>query len=162
MTNSKATRAPVTSRTLQECEVSARFWAGALPGYAAKMRKTAATYSIIATALTLITGLGAWKTLAASTELWAIVMVSALSVALVLAIQIPQLIGYAQCAGASSVLAKRYGHSLGDLIDAMDLLKTGAPGADEVAEKVRRDFEAIREDKEDLQPYPADLQAQRR
>jgi hypothetical protein len=58
----------ITDATLRECEESARFWTEHLPSYGQKMQNRADSFAITAAAMSALTALGVWGTLADSTK----------------------------------------------------------------------------------------------
>jgi hypothetical protein len=158
--SARATVSTQTDATLAECEQSARFWSACLPKYGQKMRNLADRYAIFSAALAAVTGLSVWGALANSTQLWAVITVSLTSLATSMLTAIPKIKGWSECAGATPILASKYGHAIGELQNARAALKAGSPGAAEQASKARAEFEATRNEKNFLKPYPSDLQAE--
>jgi hypothetical protein len=149
---------PVSESRARECEESARFWTTAIGPYAHRMRKRADNYAITAALLSTLTGLGVWSTLAASTRWPAVLAVSIVALIAAAVTVIPQIKGYAACAEAAAALGPRYGHVLGELIDALEMLDRGHPDGPYCVRQAVKEFEEVRTDKQALKPYPADLQ----
>jgi hypothetical protein len=85
-----------------------------------------------------------------------------MSIATALVTAIPKIKGWSECAGAVPGLASKYGHTIGELQNARVALATGLPGAEELAAKARGEFEAVRNEKNQLKPFPSEIEAQRR
>ena len=149
---------PISESRVRECEVSARFWATEIGLYAERMRKRADRYAIISALLSTLTGLGVWSTLAASTQWPAVLVVSLVALAAAAVAVIPQVRGYGECAEAAASLGPRYGHVLGELRDALDMLHGGHPDGPSLARQAVKEFEEVKAAKDALRPYPADLQ----
>jgi len=149
---------PVSESRARECEESARFWTTAIGPYAHRMRKRADNYAIIAALLSTLTGLGVWSTLAASTQWPAVLAVSIVALIAAAVTVVPQIKGYAACAEAVAGLGPRYGHVLGELMDALDMLRRGDSNALAPLRQAVDEFEKVRADKQALKPFPADLQ----
>jgi hypothetical protein len=125
------------------------------------MRAKADKWAIAAAILGAISSLGVWATLADSTKLWAIVIVSLVSIATTLVGSIPKIKLWAECAGAAPLIASKYGHAIGELENAREALAAGLPEAQKLAEAARSYFAAARNEKLALKPFPSDLQAAR-
>jgi hypothetical protein len=83
-----------------------------------------------------------------------VITVSAVGIASSVISVIAKTKGYAECAEKSAYLGQRYGHALGDLMDALDSLPDGQDRAREAVSEM----EQIRSEKMSLHPYPTELQ----
>jgi hypothetical protein len=151
---------PVSESRVQECEVSARFWATKILLYAQHMRALSDRYAIFAAILSAVTGLGVWTTLAASTQWLPVLVVSLVSLAAAAVAIIPQVKGYGTCAEAATALGPRYGHVLGELKDALGMLHNNHQDGPSFASQAVKDFEEVKAAKDALKPYPDRLQAE--
>jgi hypothetical protein len=152
-----ATIGAVSEERVLECKASARFWATHLGPYADEMDRRGDAYAIAASVLSAITGLAVWTTLSKSTEMAAVVVVSLVAFSSAVVGQIPKIKGYSECAKTSRELSSAYGDAYGDLCDAAARLKQGDPNAATEAGKMVEEFQAVRDKKEALKPYPAKL-----
>ena len=148
---------PISESRVRECEVSARFWATEIGPYAERMRKRADHYAIISALLSALTGLGVWSTLVTSTQWLAVLAVSLVALFAAAVSVIPQIKRYGQCAGAATSLGPRYGHALGELMDALEMLRTGHSDGSSRARQAVELFEKVKAAKDSLRPYPAEL-----
>jgi len=148
---------PISEQRVKDCEFSARFWSTRIALYAERMRKRADLYAIIAALLSTLTGLGAWSILAASTQWPAVLAVSLVALVAAAVAVIPQIKGYGACAEAAASLGPRYGHVLGELKDALEMLRAGHPDGPSRAQAAVEEFEDVRTAKEALRPYPTAL-----
>jgi hypothetical protein len=150
---------PIVSETrVKECEVSARFWASEIGSYAQHMRELADRYAIVSALLSTLTGLGVWSILAASNRWPAVLAVSLVALAAAAVALIPKNKGFGACAEAAASLEPRYGHILGDLKDALELLKRDPAAGQALALQAVTDFEQVKAAKATLKPYPTALQ----
>jgi len=122
------------------------------------MRKLADNYAIISAILSAVTGLGVWSTLAASTQWPAVLVVSLVALTAAAVAVIPQIKGYGVCAEAAASLGPRYGHVLGELKDALDMLHGSDSDGPSFALQAVEEFEKVKAAKDALRPFPADLQ----
>jgi hypothetical protein len=152
---------PISESRLMECEISARFWAAEIGKYAQRMRKRADSFALLSALLSTLTGLGVWTTLASSTHWLAVLAVSVVALAAATSSLIPQIYGYGKCADAASALGPRYGNVLGDLMDALAMLKKDDPNAQSFAIQTVKEFEDIKAEKDALKPFPLDLQVKK-
>jgi hypothetical protein len=150
--------AHVSAARVMECIDSARFWAEGLGLYANSMSNRVDGWAITAAALSTVTGLGVWSTVAGSNKPEAVVAVSAVAFLSAIAALIPKIRGYADCAKNARTLSTRYGSALGDLMDALEMLRNGDMEAGAQAKAAVAKFEATRAEKGDLKPFPAKLQ----
>lgn len=151
----------ISVERVKECKASAKFWTESLGSYAAKMDRRSDTYAIISVILSSLTGLAVWSTLAASTEVYAVAIVSAVAFTSAVVAAIPTIRGYSDCAKASRSLSTDYGDIYGDLCDALEALSSDKPSVHHEAQQTVALFEQIRERKQMLKPFPAKLQALR-
>ena len=151
----------ISIERVRECKASAKFWTDTLGPYADDMDRRADRYALISVALSTITGLAVWSTLATSTQLPAVLAVSAVAFASAIVAAVPKTIGYADCAKAARSLSTDYGDIYGELCDAHELLKLKDPGAQATASQAVGLFEQIRARKQMLKPFPAKLAALR-
>jgi hypothetical protein len=145
---------PVSELRVLECIDSAEFWSTEIGPYAEDMRKRADFYAISSVVLSTITGLGVWSTLAGSTHWPAVLLVSLVALASAAVAAIPQIKGYGRCAEAAASLGPRYGHVLGELEDALAMLRNGHPDGSARASQALKEFEEVRTAKQNLRPFP--------
>lgn len=146
--------------TLTYDEKSCVYWSEHLSSYGAKMRSRSDSYAVAAAVISAITGAAIWTTVSHSTEIWAQLIVTAMAVAAAIAALMPKLKGYSDCATNAPSLASKYGRHLTKLRRAHDDLNAGIPGAAERAWSAVNEFYDIRDEKEKLTPYPAQLEAE--
>lgn len=144
----------VSEQTLIECIVSARFWTDRLGPYSANIQAISDRYAISASLISTITGLAAWGMIAGSPRLWAQVLVGLMAVATAAVTVIPKVIGYSECAFNAAGLSGEYGKVLGKLQDALEALLKDDPKAQTYANAARNEFNAIKERKDHLRPFP--------
>jgi len=149
---------PISESRVLECKDSAQFWATELGPYAEEMRRRADFYAISSVVLSTITGLGVWSTLPGSTHWPAVLLVSLVALASAAAAAIPQIKAYGRCAEAAASLGVRYGHVMGELEDALEMLHNGHPGGSSRASDALKEFEEVRTAKQNLRPFPAEAQ----
>ncbi len=153
---------PITASRLEECISSAKFWAENIGIYGATMRMIADNYSIATALLSAITSLAVWTTFVSKTDEWPFVLlVSLVALSSSAVAIIPKQKGYGKCAEDSSSLAQRYGHVMGDLLDAHAAIVSGDKNAQDLAKQAIKDFEEAKLIKDSLTPFPKKLQAQR-
>jgi hypothetical protein len=99
---------PVSESRIEECKVSAKFWASEIELYAERMRGRADRYAVISALLSALTGLGVWSTLATSTQWPAVFAVSLVALIAAAVAIIPQIKGYGKCAEIAASLGPRY------------------------------------------------------
>ena len=144
----------ITVAQLEECIESARFWAGNLSSYADTMQGLADRYTIAASLISTITGLGVWGTIAASTKWWGQGAVSIMAFAAAGAAVIPKVRGYSECALNAAPLATEYGKVLGILEGALSELQSGNPNAQTHSRDAIGKFDDVRAKKNVLKPCP--------
>jgi hypothetical protein len=123
------------------------------------MRRRADRYAITAALLSTLTGLGVWSTLAASTDWWAVLIVSIVALAAAVAAIVPKAKGYVECAAVAAALAPRYSQVMGELQDAATWLEQAESGAHDRADAAVKKFEGIKSEKDSLKTLPSQLQA---
>lgn len=144
--------------TLTYDEVSAVFWSEHLGAYGRKMRTRSDNFAIAAAVISTITGAAIWTTVSDSTEVWAQAIVTGMAVAAAVVALVPKLKGYSDCATNIPTVSAKYGRALLKLRLAHDKLSAGEPGARDEAIKAIQEFYDVRDEKEKLTPYPADLE----
>jgi hypothetical protein len=147
-------------QTLTYDERSSLYWSEHLSAYGAKMRSRSDTFAIVAASISAITGAAIWTTVSQSTEIWAQVIVTAMAVAAAITALGPKLKGYSDCATNAPAVASKYGRHLVKLRKLHDELDAGVEGASDKAWTAIGEFYDIREEKEKLTPYPAELEAE--
>jgi hypothetical protein len=151
----------VSKKSIKECQFSAQFWAENIGLYADHVRRISQRFAIGSAVLSALTGLGVWSVLAASTQWPAVLAVSLVSlVSSALAI-IPKIIKYEECAKAAASLTSSYGHVLGELNLASELLSNKTDKASEIESNAIKHFEEVKTIKDNLQPFPKDLQEEK-
>lgn len=146
--------------TLTYDEMSCVYWSEHLSSYGAKMRSRSDNFAIAAAIISTITGAAIWATVSQSAEIWAQAIVTAMAVAAAVTALVPKLKGYSDCATNAPAIASKYGRYLAKLRRAHDDLNAGIDGAAERAWAAVDVFYDIREEKEKLTPYPAQLEAE--
>ncbi|MFI5387675.1 MAG: hypothetical protein ACHQ50_16320 [Fimbriimonadales bacterium] len=122
------------------------------------MQLLADRYAISTSLISIVTGLGAWGTIAASTQWWGQAVVGLMAFAAAGMAVIPKVRGYSDCAIKASPLSTDYGRVLGDLEDALGELQSSNPNAQAHAREAVAAFEDIRTKKNALKPFPSELQ----
>ncbi len=150
----------VSVNRLIGCQFSAQFWAANLPGYGARMQTLADRYTIAASLISTVTGLAAWGTITTSAGAWGEALVGGMAFVAAAVAIIPKYKNYGDCAVKASLISKDYGEVLGRLADVIVAMSSRKPGSHAEAVRIVEQFEAIRARKQDLRPFPADLEAQ--
>jgi len=150
--------ASISEQRLTECIPDARFWANHLNSYSERMQSLADWYAIVATLISTITGLTAWKMVAASPKPWAQVLVAVMAFAAAVVAFIPKVKGYGDCAVKSAPLSTEYGKVYGDLLDALNDIRSGNPNAQFHAQAAVAAFQHAKEKKDALRPFPRKLE----
>jgi hypothetical protein len=148
----------ITGESLAVCKHSAGFWASKLGPYAQQMRARADGYKIAAAVFTTVASLAVWTTLASSTRLWAVIVVSIAAVATGVVAIVPQQKGYGACADSAAGLADSYGQVYGELGSALEMIEKKNPNAQAYAAVALAHFTTIRSQKQKLWPQPVELQ----
>jgi hypothetical protein len=143
---------------LDESIESARFWADHLQLYSDWMQTVNDRYAIGAALISAVTGLAIWGTVSSETHLWGQAATSAMAFAAAAAAIIPKIRGYGDCALKAAPLSAEYGHSLGELENALEAVKSNLPKARATARQAVKGFEAVKAKKDALRPYPRKLQ----
>ncbi|MGA3058452.1 MAG: hypothetical protein ABSE70_10540 [Candidatus Limnocylindrales bacterium] len=142
---------------LNESIESARFWADHMQLYSDWMQTVNDRYAIAAALISAVTGLAIWGTIS-HYDPWAQLATSAMAFAAAAAAIIPKIRGYGDCALKAAPLSAEYGHSLGELENALEAVKSNLPRARATARQAVKDFEAVKAKKDALRPYPRKLQ----
>lgn len=150
--------ASVSEDHLVACIVSAEFWTTHINVYADRMQNLADRYAISASLISTLTGLSVWGTVTSATEWWGQAAVSLMAFLAAAAAVVPKIRGYGECAFKAMPLAAEYGRALGELRDALGELKTGNHCAQAHAQAAISAFEKIKERKDALKPFPAQLE----
>ena len=150
----------VTIDDVRNAVTSAQFWAEHINLYSNEMQTLADKYAIAASLLSTITGLAAWGTIAASTKWWGQVLVGLMAFAAAAVAIIPKFRHYNECAVSSEPLAGEYAECLGPLRDAEVKFPWSAPSAKEQASEALLRFQAVKQKKDRLRPFPVELQRQ--
>ena len=151
--------AMISASRLDDCIQSADFWGNHIGLYADWMQTLSDRYAIGSALISTVTGLAIWGSISAS-ALWAEVATGLMAFAAAAAAIVPKVRGYGDCARQAAPLSAEYGHSMGELQDALDAVKSNRPKAQVSARKAVEGFEAIKAKKDALRPYPRKLQAQ--
>ncbi|HWR16690.1 MAG TPA: hypothetical protein VN577_17830 [Terriglobales bacterium] len=153
--------ANISQRRMIECIVSAGYWANHLNLYAEKMQVRADRYTIVASLISVVTGLSAWGAIAAKTGWWAQALVGVMAFAAAAVSVIPKVRGYGECAIKAAPLATEYGAALGMLEDAVLEMQSDKQeqlqSAQIHARQALNVFDSIRAKKNALRPFPTDL-----
>lgn len=149
----------VSKSRLDDCIQSADFWAAHIGLYSDWMQTLSDRYAIGAALLSTVTGLTIWGSVSGSGALWAQAAAGVMAFLAAAAAIVPKVRGYGDCARQAAPLSAEYGHSLGELQDALDAVSAGRAKAQAAARKAVENFEAIKVKKDALRPYPRKLQA---
>jgi len=157
------TTAHPTVTRLRDCQDSAKFWAENLGLYADEMASLADRYAIGAALISVVTGVAAWGTIAASTAWWGQAAVGVMAFTAAVVAIVPMTRGYGECAKAAAPLVTLYGNALGSLTDAIEGLEANPadPDAHALAQKAIDAFQEVKKAKDALRPLPRRLQEQR-
>jgi len=149
--------ANISEQRLNGCIESAAFWATHLNLYADSMYALADKYAITTSLISVVTGLGAWGTIAASTKWWGQAVVGVMAFAAAAVGVIPKVRGYGECALKAAPLSTEYGTVLGVLEDALSELHSGHQNAQTHSREAIAAFNAVKEKKDALKPFPGEL-----
>jgi len=156
-----ANGANTSEESLTQCIKSAIFWADKLPLYSAKMQGLDDRYAIITSLISVVTGLGAWGTIAASTKWWGQAVVGVMAFAAAVVGVIPKQKHYGECALKAAALSTDYGNVLFPLQNALAELKSVNPNAQAHSQEAVAAFNKVREAKNLLRPFPEELEKER-
>jgi hypothetical protein len=145
---------------LNEYIESARFWADHIQLYSDGMQTLSDRYAIGAALISAFTGLAIWGTISSSPLFLAQAAPSTMAFCAAAAAIIPKIKGYGNCALNAAPLSTDYTHSLAELLNAQEAVKSGRPKAQLSARKAVAGFEAVKAKKDALRPYPRRLQDQ--
>lgn len=140
-------------------EHSAAFWSTNLGSYSERMARTADRFALVAAGISALTGAAIWTTLSDSTKWWAQTVVAAMAAAAAMVGMWPKQAGYSDCAMKSAGLAGDYGRVLVKLRLAHDHWTSGLPDGEKELLAAIEEFQTTREQKQNLKPYPANLDA---
>jgi hypothetical protein len=155
---SEAAPVPVTDNRLAECLASARFWERELGTYAEQTRSRANLWSWVSIICSSLTGLAVWSTLAASVKWPAVLLVSIVAFVAAIAAAAPKVGKYDETSKAAANLQTEYGHSIGELEDAAAAHPKTGQEAQAARRKAVKDFEGIKDKKDELVPFSRRLQ----
>jgi len=152
-----------TTKDLDECIESAEFWTKHINEHAIHMQSVSDGYAIASSIVSSVTGLGVWAIITQSTDLWARIVVGTISLAAAYVAIVQKVRGYSECAIKASPLSGRYAKVLSPLRGARAKLNSNPNDSITQAEanKARDEFDAIREIKQSLNPFPKKLQRER-
>jgi len=156
-----ANGANILEESVTECIESAAFWAPNLLLYSASMQGLDDQYAIITSLISVVTGLGAWGTIAASTKWWGQAVVGVMAFAAAFVGVIPKQMHYGECALKAAALSTEYGKLLEPLRNALAELKSANPSAQTHSHDAIAAFNDIRNKKNGLKPFPKDLEKRR-
>lgn len=152
-----------TIKDLDECIESTEFWTKHINEHAIHMQNVSDGYAIASSIVSSITGLGVWAIITQSTTLWARIVVGIISLAAAYVAIVQKVRGYSECAIKASPLSARYGKVLSQLREARAKLNNNPNDsiAQAEANKAQDEFDALRQIKQSLKPFPKELQRER-